>query len=187
MRELSFVVDTVMGLVVGAFLLRLLLQWVRTDYRNPLVLAISRLTNPIVLPLRRALPSIGRLDTASVVATLGAQFLRSALLLLFSGTGVPGLAALVLLASVDLIDTVLLLYLGAIFIFVLLSWLAPDGYSPIGRLLGDLTEPLIRPLRRSLPALGGLDLSPLVAILLLSVLRMVLNGRIAPLLLTLVG
>ena len=185
MRELSFVVDTVMGLVVGAFLLRLLLQLVRTDYRNPLAQTLSRLTNPVIVPLRRILPSIGRIDTASVVATLGAQLLRSALLMLFGG-GVAGFGVLIVLASVDLLDTALLLYLGAIFVVVLLSWVAPDGYNPAGRLLADLTGPLLRPLRRSLPPLGGLDLSPMVAILLLSVLRMVLNGRIAPLLASLV-
>jgi YggT family protein len=75
------------------------------------------------------------------------------------------------------------MYLVAVFVYVLLSWVAPDRHNPAGRLLGDLVEPLLGPFRRALPSLGGLDLSPIVVILLLSVLRMVLSGRIAPLLL----
>ena len=186
MCELNYLIDSVMALVVGALLLRLLLQWARTDFRNPLAQAISRLTNPVVLPLRRALPSIGRTDTASVVAVLGAE---AAKMLLFSllGGALPGIGVFALGALLDLANTALLLYMFAIFVFVVLSWVASDGYNPASRLFGDLTAPLLRPLRRALPALGGIDLSPVAALLLLQVLRMVLNDRIAPLLASLLG
>jgi YggT family protein len=182
MRELIFIVDTLFALVVGAFLLRLLCQIVRTDFRNPLVQAIVRLTNPLVMPLRRVLPPIGRVDSASVVAVLLAQMLRTTLVLLLAGDGLPSVLPLLLLSVVELLDTTLLVFLGAIFLYVILSWVSPDGYTPAGRLLADLVEPLLRPFRRLVPPLGGLDLSPLAVILLLSVLRMVLNGRLAPLL-----
>jgi YggT family protein len=182
MRELIFIVDTLFALVVGAFLLRLLCQIVRTDFRNPLVQAIVRLTNPLVMPLRRVLPPIGRVDSASVIAVLLAQMLRTTLVLVLAGDGLPSVVPLLLLSVVELLDTTLLVFLGAIFLYVILSWVSPDGYTPAGRLLGDLVEPLLRPFRRLVPPLGGLDLSPLAVILLLSVLRMVLNGRLAPLL-----
>jgi YggT family protein len=182
MRELIFIVDTLFALVVGAFLLRLLCQIVRTDFRNPLVQAIVRLTNPLVMPLRRVLPPIGRVDSASVVAVLLMQMLRTTLVLLLAGDGLPSVLPLLLLSVVELLDTTLLVLLGAIFLYVILSWVSPDGYTPAGRLLADLVEPLLRPFRRMVPPLGGLDLSPLLVILLLSVLRMVLNGRLAPLL-----
>jgi YggT family protein len=182
MRELIFIVDTLFALVVGAFLLRLLCQIVRTDFRNPLVQAIVRLTNPLVMPLRRLLPPIGRVDSASVIAVLLAQMLRTTLVLLLAGDGLPSVVPLLLLSVVELLDTTLLVFLGAIFLYVILSWVSPDGYTPAGRLLADLVEPLLRPFRRLVPPLGGLDLSPLAVILLLSVLRMVLNGRLAPLL-----
>ena len=68
---------------------------------------------------------------------------------------------------------------------MILSWVAQDGYNPAARVLSDVVAPVLRPLRRALPTLGGLDLSPLVAILLLTVMQMVLNDRIAPLLLAL--
>jgi YggT family protein len=182
MRELIFIVDTLFALVVGAFLLRLLCQIVRTDFRNPLVQAIVRLTNPLVMPLRRVLPPIGRVDSASVIAVLLAQMLRTTLVLVLAGDGLPSVVPLLLLSVVELLDTTLLVFLGAIFLYVILSWVSPDGYTPAGRLLADLVEPLLRPFRRLVPPLGGLDLSPLAVILLLSVLRMVLNGRLAPLL-----
>jgi YggT family protein len=182
MRELIFVVDFVFSLVVGAFLLRLLFQVVRADFRNPFAQAIVRVTNPIVVPLRKVLPPLGRVDTASVVAVVLAQMLRTGIVFALGAGAAPPLGNLLAIAIVELLDTTLLLFLVAIFVYVILSWVSPDGYNPVARLLGNLVEPLLAPFRRALPSLGGLDLSPLVVILLISVLRMVLNGRIAPLL-----
>jgi len=186
MRELDYILSTILGLVVGAFLLRLLLQFIRTDFRNPLAQAVLRLTSPVVVPLRRVLPPIGRLDTASAVATLVAELLKLACHnVLQGGSTTPG--AFAVLAVVDLADTTLWLYLGAIFVYVLLSWLDQGGYNPAARLLGDLTAPILRPLRRVLPLLGGLDLSPFAAMLLLRLAEMILLGRIAPLLYQIAG
>jgi YggT family protein len=183
MREISFLLDSVLSLIVGAFLLRLIFQLLRTEFRNPLVQAIVRITNPLVMPLRAVLPPLGRLDSASVVALLLAQLARTTLVLFVDFGRLPSVARLLALAVVALLDTTLLVFLVATFAHVILSWVAPDGYNPAGRLLGDLVEPLLRPFRRALPPLGGLDLSPLAVILLLYVLRMVLNDRILPLLL----
>ncbi len=183
MRELHYIAGWLFTLLVGAFLLRLLFQLVRTEFRNPLVQALVRLTNPLILPLRRILPAAGRVDTASVVAVLLVQLLATAVLTLLAGFGLPGPVALLLRSMLALADTTLSLYVVAIIGYVLLSWVAPDGYNPAARVLGDLVTPLLRPLRRALPTLGGLDLSPLVALMLLTVLQMILNDRIAPLLL----
>jgi len=185
MRELQYIAGWVFNLVVGAFLLRLLFQLVRTEFRNPLVQALVRLTNPVILPLRKILPPIGRVDTASVAAVLLAQVAATALLTLLAGFGLPSPLQLLLRGLIALLDTTLSLYVFAIIGYVILSWVAPDGYNPAARVLSDVVAPVLRPLRRALPALGGLDLSPLVAILLLTVLQMVLNDRIAPLLLAL--
>ena len=181
MRELLFVVDSLLALVVGAFLLRFLFQIVRVDFRNPVAQAILRITSPLVVPLRSILPPLGRLDTASLVALLLAQMLRSAIVLGLSGGGLPAPLPLLLVSIAQLLDTTVLVFLVAVFVYVVLSWVAPGGYHPAARLLGALVEPLLGPIRRALPALGGLDLSQLVVILLLSVLRMVLNDRIVPL------
>jgi YggT family protein len=186
MREMLFVIDTLLTLVVGAFLLRLLFQIVRADFRNPLAQAIVRVTNPVVLPLRRLFPPAGRLDVASVVAVLIAQMAQTAIVSALSVGHVPPLLVLLISAALELVNTTLLLYQFAVFIYVLLSWVQTDEFSAVGRLLADLCEPLLRPLRRALPSLGGLDLSPLVLLILLQVLRMIVNGRIAPLLLGMV-
>jgi len=180
MRELLFVVDAVLALIVGAFLLRVMLQVARADFRNPLVQAIARLTNPVILPLRRVLPSIGRLDTASLVAVLVAQVVRTGAVYALSGAGVPGVPLLLLAAAIQLIDIALMVYWFAILVYVLLSWVSTDGYSPLGRVLHDLCEPVLAPFRRAIPTLGGLDISPAIVLIVIALLRMILNDRIAP-------
>jgi YggT family protein len=186
MRELDFILNSILSLVVGAFLVRLLLQFVRTDYRNPLAQAVLRLTSPVVVPLRRFLPPIGRLDTASAVATLLAQSIKIALLGLLWGVIEPP-ARLTVHVLVDLLDTTLMLYWGMILVYAMLGWVDPAAYNPAARLLGDITAPILRPLRRALPPLGGLDLSPLAAMLLLYAAHMAVGDRIGPALLRLVG
>lgn len=187
MRELHFIVDAVFSLVVAAFLLRVILQFVRVgaDSRNPFLQAIVRFTNPLVLPLRKVMPPIGRLDTASLVAVVLVQAVRTVVSSLLLQGIVPSIGFLLASSVVSLLDTVLLLYFVAIILYVVLAWVSPDAYSPASRLLGLLVEPVLAPLRRALPAFGGLDLSPMIAGLLIVVLRMVLNDRIAPLLFTL--
>ncbi len=182
MNELRFVFDFVFGLLVGAFLLRLIFQLVRADFRNPFAQAIVRVTNPVVVPLRKVLPPMGRIDTASVVAVILAQVLRTVVDQALGMGAIASVGVLLVLAVISLLDTTLMLFLVAIFVYVLLSWVSPDPYNPISRLLGSLVEPILGPFRRALPSLGGLDLSPIVVILIISVLRMILNNRIAPLL-----
>jgi len=183
MRELLFVLDALRTLIVGAFLLRVLFQIARADFRNPLVQAIARLTNPVILPLRRVLPSIGRVDTASLVAVLVAQVICTGLFYALSGGAVPGVPLLLMTALIQLLDTALTVYLFAVLVYVLLSWVSTDGYSPLGRALHDLCEPVLAPFRRAVPSLGGLDVSPAIVLIVIYLLRMILNDRIAPALL----
>ncbi len=144
-----------------------------------------RLTNPLVIPLRRVLPPIGRVDTASVVAVVLVELVHSGLLLAIQLGGIPPLLSLLFLAIVKVVDTALLLFLFATILYVVLSWVAPGQYSPAGALLDSLVEPLLRPFRRALPPLGGLDLSAFAVSILLVLLRMILNDRILPALLSL--
>lgn len=183
MPELIFLVNSIFSLVVGVFLLRLLFQLVRTDFRNPFVQAIVRLTNPVVMPLRRVLPPIGRVDTASVVAVIAAQLLQTALIELLEAGHIASAGRLLIGAVLTLIDTTLLAFLIAIFAWWIFGLVAPDAYNPVSRVLSSLVEPILRPFRRALPAIGGFDFSPLAVTLLIIVLRMVLNDRIRPLLL----
>jgi YggT family protein len=178
MRELIFIIESLSGLLVGAFLLRLLLQWARVDFRTPLARAVLQITNPLVLPLRRVLPPLGSLDTAAVVAVIFVQALRHALIAwLATGNG-ASVPTLLLGSLLSLVDTILLLYIGLLFVWVILSWVSPDGRHPMSYIIGQVLAPLLQPFQRALPTLAGLDLSPLFLILTLQVARMLLERLI---------
>lgn len=175
MDAIHFLVDTAFTFLVYAFLLRLLLQVVRADFRNPLSQAVLALTNWLVLPLRKVLPSVGRFDTASLVALLAVQF-AATLVLFRMRTGVVfPFVPLAVEALRALAHTTLLLYTFLIFVYALLSFIAPGTRSPASALLASLCEPVLGPLRRVLPVVGGLDFSPLVAIVGLQALRILLS------------
>jgi YggT family protein len=176
MRELlADVVNLVFGFFVWVFLVRLLFQVVRADFRNPLAQAIVKLTNPVILPLRRLLPSIGRVDTASVVALIVIQAAAIGLVRVVIGYGLPDGGTLLVETLLDLLRQTLQFFLVAVIIWAILSWVAPDAYNPAGRLLSDLVGPLLRPIRRILPRLEGLDLSPMVLCALLLLLLKVIE------------
>ena len=175
MDALNFILDSLLSLAVYAFLLRFLLSLVRADTRNPLSQAVLSLTNWLVLPLRRILPAMGRLDTASLVALLAVQL--AATLLMFRlrvGALVP-FVPLVQIGLISLATTTIRLFQVLIFIYALLSFIAPGTYSPVVGLLSSLCEPLLRPLRRLLPVVGGLDFSPLVALIGLQALLILIT------------
>ena len=165
MDAIYFIVDSVLSLAVFAFLLRFLLPLTRADFRNPLAQAVLSLTNWLVIPLRRILPSMRRLDTASLVALLAVQILATLLMFrLRVGAMIPFLP-LAVAGLRSLAVAAIRLFQVLIFVYALLSFIAPGTYSPVAGLLSSLCEPLLRPLRRLLPVLGGLDFSPLVALI----------------------
>jgi len=175
MQALQFIVETLLTLVVIAFLLRLLLPLVRADLRNPFSAAILRITNPVVLPLRRVFRPAGRIDTASVVALLLVQLLATAALYAFSGLAWPTLPTLLVSAFTMLARTVLQFYIFAVLLYALLSWVAPGTYSPVASVLASLCEPILAPVRRVIPPIGGLDLSALFVLIGLQALLILLR------------
>lgn len=174
MQALLFIVDAILTLLVIAFLLRVLLPMVRADFRNPIGQAIFRITDPLVLPLRRVLPPAGRVDLASVVALLLVQLAGTVLLRLLAGFGLDPLSVLAQVLF-GLLRTVLDFYFFALLIYALLSWITPPGtYNPASQLLGRVCEPLLAPVRRVIPPVGGLDLSALFVMIGLQALRIAL-------------
>lgn len=177
MDALIFIVRTLLQvLLVTVFLLRVLLPLVRADSRNQLSQAVIRLTNPLVLPLRRVLPPIGRIDTGSVMALLIVQIAATATLWLLGayprGIGVQLFVQIVILS---LLATILQFYTFALLLYILLSWVAPGTYSPAAALLSSLCEPLLRPVRRLIPAFAGIDFSALFLIIALQALYIAIN------------
>ncbi|HEX7013609.1 MAG TPA: YggT family protein [Steroidobacteraceae bacterium] len=161
MRAIIFIVSALLQLLVTIFLLRVLLPLARADARNQLSQAVIRLTNRLVLPLRRMLPPMGKIDTASIVALVLVQAAATGILWLlgqYPWVHTPGRFLTLVIAS--LLATALLFYTFALLLYVLLSWVAPGTYSPASALLSSLCEPLLRPVRRVIPPLGGIDFSP---------------------------
>ncbi|MCC5793972.1 MAG: YggT family protein [Chromatiales bacterium] len=179
-----FIITAVFQLYALTFLLRLLLQWARVDARNPFCQFILRVTNPLVLPLRRYMPAVGPLDSATLVVLLALQMLFSFALVKMLCLADPGLLQLLALAVLRTARLLLQLWFFAILIFVILSWVSPGNYSPAAVLVEAIAAPLLAPLRRFIPPVGGLDLSPLVALIGLQALMMLLPAQqvVAPLL-----
>jgi YggT family protein len=174
MSALIFVLRTLFDLYVLTFALRLLLQWAAVDKRNPLVQFILRVTNPLVIPLRRLLPAVGRIDTSTVVALVGLQVLGTLLLLRIGCMGEPAVWQVLAMALLGLVKLTLSVFTWSIIIYVLLSWISPGGYNPGAALVAALVEPILAPFRRVIPPIAGLDLSPLFALLALQAVSMLL-------------
>ncbi len=177
MEAIRFIVGTLLQvLLVMVFLLRVLLPLARADSRNQLSQAVIRMTNPLVLPLRKVLPPIGKVDTASIVALIIVQAAAVAMMwLLGAYPGIFTPAQFVHVVFLMLITTVLRFYIFALILYAILSWIAPGTYSPAASLLDTLCEPLLRPLRRIIPPLGGIDLSALFAIIILQALHIAIT------------
>lgn len=173
-NALVFILRTLFDLYILTFALRLLLQWAAVDKRNPLVQFILRVTNPLVIPLRRLLPSIGRIDTATVVALVGLQVLATALVVRIGCIGELEILPVLSLAVLSLARLALSIFTWSIIIYVVLSWVNPGGYNPGAALVAAIVEPILAPFRRLIPAIGGLDLSPLFALIALQAVSMLL-------------
>jgi YggT family protein len=171
---LLFVLDALVTLVVIAFLLRLLLPLVRADLRNPVGQAVLGVTNPVVMPLRKLIGSAVRIDLASLVALLLVQLAGTAALRLVAGGGLA-LVPVLVRAVQDLAQTVLQFYFLAVLLYALLSWVGPAGHGAAAHLLGRLCEPLLAPVRRFVPPIGGLDLSVLFVLIGLQALQILLR------------
>ena len=169
MTLLAIILSELLSLALFVVLMRLLLQLVRADFRNPICQAIVRLTNPLVIPLRRILPPIRKLDTATVVAVAIIAFILVAVGFAFQNFPADGLiwAQQVVLTVAY---AVLWIYFWAIIVYALLSLVAPGGYSPLQSVLASLCEPVLGPFRRIIPGVAGIDLSPLWACLAIQVI-----------------
>lgn len=169
MNLLAMLVSELLSLALFVVLMRLLLQLVRADFRNPICQAIVRLTNPLVIPLRRILPPIRKLDTATLVAVAFIAFVLVAAGFAFQSFPTN---ALIWIQQVVLTIAyaVLWIYFWAIIVYALLSLVAPGGYSPLQSVLASLCEPVLGPFRRIIPGVAGIDLSPLWACLAIQVI-----------------
>ncbi len=164
-----FLIQTLFGLYILAILLRFLLQLVHADFYNPVSQFLVKITSPLLIPLRRLIPGFGGIDIASLVLMLTLQILEFSLIIAMAGKSFHFLSILSLSIG-SLLNLLLYIYLVAIIVQAILSWVAPGHYNPATSLLYQLTNPVLRPARRLLPPFSGIDLSPLLVLVVLNLL-----------------
>lgn len=176
----TFLVETLFGLYILIVMLRFLFQLLRADFYNPVSQLVVKATTPLLRPLRRWIPGLGGIDLAALLLALLIQIAELWLIHVMRGYQ-PSLSGLLVLSLAELLKIFVYIFLVSIFIKVIASWIAPDVYNPVMRLLDTLSEPLLRPARRLLPPMGGLDLSPIVVLIALQMFLMLLVNPIGDL------
>ncbi len=174
-QALAFLIETLFGMYIFLVLLRFLLQLTHADFYNPFSQFVVRLTNAPLLPLRRLIPGFMGIDLASAVLLLMLEALKVALYALVQDV-VPHLSGLLILSFADLIRMTLYVLIGAIFVRVLLGWINPYGEHPLTDLTVHLTEPFMRPARNLLPLISGIDLSPIIVVIVFELVDILVVG-----------
>ena len=182
---LVLVINTIFDLYILMVLLRFLFQLLRADFYNPVSQFIVKLTTHPLKLLRRVIPSVGGQDTAAIVLCLVLIYAKFLLMRLLSipavqigGVMAPvtgvSYAGLLVFCIADLIALILTVFLVAVIIQVVMSWINPGQHNPVIGLVHKLSDPVLKPIRKLMPSMGGLDLSPLIASLLLVVAKMLI-------------
>jgi len=169
---LGFVFDALLMILV----VRVWLQLVRADFYNPMSQFVVKVSNPLVLPFRRVIPGFGGIDLATLVLAYLIASLKFILIPLLNGGGVDIVSAMFLGLIYLVKQTGVLLFI-IMLVMALMSWVV-QGYNPTQVIFHQLTDPVLKPIRRIIPSIGGLDLSILAAFLLLNVLNILLSGWI---------
>lgn len=172
-NPIIFLIQTLFGLYILAVLLRFLLQTVRADFYNPISQFLVKATNPPLKLMRRIIPGLGGIDLASLILAWLLKYVEILLIVLVAG-GSVNLIAPLLWAIPELVELVINIFFFGILIQVILSWVSPGNYNPAVALLYSLTAPVMRPAQRILPPMGGLDLSPMLVMIGLILLKMLL-------------
>ncbi len=175
----GYLVQTLVSLYLVAMLLRFLLQLVRADFYNPISQFLIKATNPLVVPLRRVIPGLGGVDMATLVLALLLQISAIAILLLVNGLEMPNPLLIVLWAALGLVGLLINIYFFALLGMIILSWIAPGSSHPAVYLLHQITEPVMAPVRKLLPSMGGLDLSPILVFILINIIQIALRHMAA--------
>ena len=169
-----FLIKTLFGIYEIIILLRFLMQMVRADFYNPISQFVVKATSLPLKPLRRFIPGWAGMDIASLILLLAVIIIELLLLSLVANLPMPSAIGLLALAVVELLKLTINVFMFSVIILAILSWVSPTGYNPVANLLFQITAPLMRPARRMLPPMGGLDLSPLVVIIFLYLLILLL-------------
>jgi YggT family protein len=170
-NPLEFLITTLFSLYIMVVMLRFILGAVRADFYNPVSQFLVRVTNPLLVPMRKVIPSIRQYDTSALLLMLLLQLLSLLVIMMLRGVSVP-FSYLLLAAIGELVVLAFNIFIFAIVIQVVISWVNPGSYNPVNALLHSITRPVLAPVQRLIPPISGIDLSPLVALIGLQVLKM---------------
>ncbi|NEX18830.1 YggT family protein [Thiorhodococcus mannitoliphagus] len=173
LNPVIFLIQTLFGLYIAVVAIRFLLQWARADFYNPISQFVVKVTSPVLRPMRRVIPGYGGMDLAALVLAWLLSALELAILIMLIGADRSPFGALGW-AIPSLAELFINIFLFAVLIRVILSWVNPDPYNPAVSLLSRLTDPLMRPAQRLIQPIGGIDLSPMLVMVVLVLLNMLL-------------
>ena len=171
----SYLIQTLMNLLLLGAVMRLLLQLSKADFYNPISQILVKFTNPMVLPLRRLIPNFRLFDLSSLILAIGLQVLLIIILLKVNGAYQPSLSILVIWGLIGVAAIFVKIYFFALLAMIVLSWLAPSSYHPAIQLISQIVEPIMAPVRRALPPVGGLDFSPILIFILINIVEILLR------------
>jgi YggT family protein len=163
-----FLVNVIFDSYIFILLVRIILAYMRADYFNPMTQFFIRLTQPIILPLRKIIPNVKGIELSTLLVAFVLELVKFSLLALMLNK-MPAISGIFLLGLADLIRGFINIFFYAILIQALMSWVQP-GYSPLGELLTKITTPIMRPFHRLIPQIGGVDISPIPAMIFLQLL-----------------
>jgi YggT family protein len=170
------VVNTISGLFLFVVVLRFLLQAVKADFYNPISQFIVKVTNPLLLPVRKVVPGFGGFDVASLVLAVIVQLLTICVTLALIGYWPLPYLNVAIWSVLGTVGIFLDLYFWGLLAIIIISWIAPHNPNPAIELLKQIIEPIMKPIRDRMPDMGGIDLSPIIVILLIRVLETLLRG-----------
>jgi len=185
LNAIGFILGILFNLYATVVAVRFVMQVVRADYYNPVSQAIVKLTDPLLVPLRRVIPSIKRYDTASLLLVFAVLLLKILVFKFLSLGAVPAIGAsavvaqlpmvkIIMLALLDVIHQFFNVFIFALIIQAILSWMPNSGGNPVQGLVAAIGEPVLRPMRKIIPPLGGLDLTVFFTIIGLFAIRIFL-------------
>jgi YggT family protein len=171
----GYLIQTLTSLYLLAMLLRFLLQLVRADFYNPICQFLVKVTNPLVIPLRRVVPGVAGLDLAYLLLSFELELIAILALLLIHSMPFPNPLMLLVWSLIGIVALLVNIYFFALLGMIILSWVAAGSSNPAIYLLHQITEPVMAPFRKALPSMGGLDFSPILVFILINITQIALR------------
>lgn len=177
----DFLITTLFDLYTYVLILRFMLQYLRVNYYNPFTQFVVKATGVLVVPVRRIVPGWRGIDFATLIIIFLLTAIKLALVCFIRFKTAPFLPGLMLWCVGDILKLVVNVYFFSVLIMVISSWVAPMSHSPVLEIIRQITWPIMRPFKRIIPPLGGMDITPIFVILALQLVNILFGNTIVAL------